>query len=217
MEKINTVFLLNRGETTKAKSETIKAAYKRAKELIGTFDVVVNGSGVANEGNIDQLVQINLGGLMHSSLTAMDYMSKANGGQGGYIINIGSITGLNPTDFCGLYGATKSGVINFTNTMAKPLYFDKTGVSFVTICPGVTLTTMLKDVVTKCLSAKYLSKDNNLFDSVIDQTPAEFAENLVKVLESAANGTIWVLDGGKIHEAHLPEIWGPALRYKTRN
>lgn len=55
---------------------------------------------------------------MHSSLIAMDYMSKANGGHGGCIVNISSTTGLNPIDLCCVYGATKSGVIHFTNSLA---------------------------------------------------------------------------------------------------
>lgn len=42
------------------KSESIKDAFQRAKQLIDNIDVVVNGSGVANENNTDQLVQINL-------------------------------------------------------------------------------------------------------------------------------------------------------------
>ncbi|XP_005178630.2 alcohol dehydrogenase [Musca domestica] len=199
------------------KSESIKDAFQRAKQLIDNIDVVVNGSGVANENNIDQLVQINLAGLMHSSLIAMDYMSKANGGHGGCIVNISSTTGLNPIDLCCVYGATKSGVIHFTNSLAKPIYFDKTGVSCITICPGVTLTPILKDVTTKCISGKYLPNLDSILDSAVHQTPAVFAENLMKVIETASNGSTWVLDDGKIDEVHLPQIWGPALRYKSQN
>ncbi|XP_073838239.1 uncharacterized protein [Musca autumnalis] len=168
------------------KTDSIREAFQKAKEQINTFDVVVNGAGIGNELNIDRIVQINLIGVIHSSLIAMDYMSKENGGQGGCIVNISSTSGLNPTALLCIYGTTKSGLNYFTNTLAKPLYFEKSGVSFITICPGVVITPMMNDA-SNLISAKYFPNVDRVFNSAIHQTPTVFAENLMKVLETATN------------------------------
>ncbi|XP_061399479.1 alcohol dehydrogenase-like [Musca vetustissima] len=213
-----------------AKSETIKDAFKKAKDLIGSFDIVVNGSGVAVEDQIDLLVQINLAGPMQSSAIAMDYMSKANGGNGGCIVNMSSTAnggnggcivnmsstvGLNPTDFCCFYGATKSGVIHFTTALAQPMYFNKTGVSFITVCPGVTKSPMNMIVEKKSFSIKFRPQDVNMHENVIEQTSDALAENLMTIIENGPNGSIWAVHDGQSFKVELPEIWGPTLRYRT--
>ncbi|XP_061399478.1 alcohol dehydrogenase-like [Musca vetustissima] len=200
-----------------AKSETIKDAFKKAKDLIGSFDIVINGSGVAVEDHIDLLVQINLAGPMHCSAIAMDYMSKANGGNGGCIVNISSTVGLNPTDFCCFYGATKSGVIHFTTALAQPMYFDKTGVSFITVCPGVTKTPMNVIVEKKSFANKFRSTEGNMYENVIEQTSDALADNLMTIVENGPNGSVWVIHDSQSFKVELPEIWGPTLRYKTDN
>ncbi|XP_073820418.1 alcohol dehydrogenase-like [Musca autumnalis] len=196
------------------RSEDITEAFRKAKERVNTFDVVVNGAGILNELNIERIVQINLSGVIQSSLIAMEYMSKANGGQGGCIVNISSTCSLNPTDFMCVYGPTKSALNYFTNLMAKPLYFEKTGVSFITICPGLIMTPMAKDIG-NLIAAKHIPNIERIFYTAVQQTATVYAENLIKVLEIARNGSTWVLDDGKIEEIHIPNVWGPALNYNS--
>ncbi|XP_037939967.1 alcohol dehydrogenase-like, partial [Teleopsis dalmanni] len=66
---------------------SIEAAYNEAANKIDHFDVIVNGCGIMNDSLIELTIQINLLGLIHSTLTAMKYMSKLNNGKGGLIVN----------------------------------------------------------------------------------------------------------------------------------
>ncbi|XP_061399477.1 alcohol dehydrogenase-like [Musca vetustissima] len=193
-------------------SEDIRNAFQKAKTMIQTFDVVINGAGIVDEEEIDQIVQTNLTGLIHSTLIAMEHMSKSNGGHGGCIINISSIAGLNPTEICCVYGATKSGVLYFTRTLGQPMYYRKTGISFITICPGGTATPMFQQAFTKMMGIKHLPELYNVLKSMEPQSATTLAKNLIKVLKMASNGSTWVLNDGQIEEVNFPEIWGPAMK-----
>lgn len=57
-------------------------------------------------------------GLINTSLIALNAMSKSNGGHGGIIVNIASVTGLVTLPGIPFYNASKHGVIGFTRTMA---------------------------------------------------------------------------------------------------
>uniref|UniRef100_A0A1I8MDH0 Alcohol dehydrogenase n=1 Tax=Musca domestica TaxID=7370 RepID=A0A1I8MDH0_MUSDO len=190
----------------------IREAFQKAKAMISVFDVVVNGAGIVDEEKVDQIVQINLTGLIHSSLIALEHMSRANGGRGGCIVNISSIAGLNPTEICCIYGATKSAVLYFTRTLAKPIYFNKTGVSFITICPGGTATPMFQQAFSQMIGIKHFPQFSNVLKSMKPQSATALAENLMEVLKMAANGSTWVLNDGKIEQITFPEIWGSAMQ-----
>lgn len=56
--------------------------------------------------------------LINSSMVALDAMSKANGGNGGIIVNIASAAGIAVAPGTPIYNATKHGVVGFTRTMA---------------------------------------------------------------------------------------------------
>lgn len=57
------------------------------------------------------------GGIINSSLSALQYMSKENGGNGGLVVNMSSVVGLDPMFIIPVYGATKAGIINFTRCL----------------------------------------------------------------------------------------------------
>lgn len=54
---------------------------------------------------------------MHSTITAMEYMSKDKNGFGGDIVQIASIAGLNPFPMCPIYCATKFAVVGFSRSL----------------------------------------------------------------------------------------------------
>uniref|UniRef100_A0A1I8Q1Q6 Alcohol dehydrogenase n=1 Tax=Stomoxys calcitrans TaxID=35570 RepID=A0A1I8Q1Q6_STOCA len=195
------------------KSESISRAFQEAKDNLGSFDVVVNGAGIIDESNIELLLQINATGLMQSSLIAMEHMSKANGGQGGCIVNISSTAGLDATELFCIYSPAKCAVTAFTRAMAHRTYFEKTGVSFITICPGATDTSLLRSAASKIYSARYIPNIADVFATIKVQTPTTCAKNLIQVLETASNGTIWALDDGVIRKVDFPQVWESIAQY----
>ncbi|XP_075163380.1 uncharacterized protein LOC142236014 [Haematobia irritans] len=192
------------------KRQTIEIAFEKIKNKLGSFDIVVNGAGIGDEENIDILIHLNLTGLIHSSLIAMEHMSKANGGFGGCIVNISSTLGLDGSEFYSIYSSSKCGVTAFTRSMANSIYFDKTGVSFITICPGATETEMLRTTPSKCFSSKYFHTAD-LIASIKTQTAAIFAKNFIEVVETASNGTTWALDNSAVHKINFPQIYRPLM------
>uniref|UniRef100_A0A6P4ER42 Fat body protein 2 n=1 Tax=Drosophila rhopaloa TaxID=1041015 RepID=A0A6P4ER42_DRORH len=188
----------------------IEAAYKATAERLGHFDVVVNGSGLMNDRLIELTIQINLLGVINSTLTALEYMDKAKGGRGGLIVNISSVAGLQPTALMAIYSAAKTGLTTFTRAMANPIYYAHSGVGFITICPGFTDTGLLEDIGSKT-TFTYETPMVAMFNKIQRQKPEDCARNLVRAIETAQNGAVLMLELGESQEVDMPIMWKPQL------
>ncbi|BFF99702.1 alcohol dehydrogenase [Drosophila madeirensis] len=192
------------------RKEDIEAAYKATAERLGHFDVVVNGCGLMNDRLVELTIQINLLGVIQSTLAALEYMDKSKGGRGGLIVNISSVAGLQPTALMAIYSAAKTGVTTFTRSMANPIYYAHSGVSFVTICPGFTETPLLDDISSKT-TFTYNTPMLDMFQRVKRQKPEDCARNLVQAMEQAQNGAVLMLELGDTQEIQIPDFWKPQL------
>ncbi|EDV52282.1 alcohol dehydrogenase 1 [Drosophila erecta] len=188
----------------------IDAAYKATAERFGHFDVVVNGSGLMNDRLVELTIQVNLLGVVNSTLTALEHMDKAKGGKGGLIVNISSVAGLQPTAIMAIYSAAKTGVTTFTRAMANPFFYAHSGVGFITICPGFTNTGLLEDIANKT-TFTYDNPMLAMFNRVKRQTAEDCARNLVSAIETSKNGAVLMLELGETTEVNMPDIWKPQL------
>ncbi|KAH8302697.1 hypothetical protein KR044_009668, partial [Drosophila immigrans] len=187
----------------------IEDAYKVASQLMGHFDLVVNGMGFLDDRRIELTIQINLIGVINSCMTALRYMDKSKSGQGGMVVNISSVAGIEPTSLMSVYSASKHGVTAFTRCLAGP-FFESTGVSFVTVCPGMTETSMIDDMQNRTIYKFDIPAE--LDASKMQRQPAQVcAQNIVKVIKQAKNGSVWRLDVGEITELEFPVMWTPPL------
>ncbi|XP_033157702.1 alcohol dehydrogenase 1 [Drosophila mauritiana] len=188
----------------------IDAAYKATAERFGHFDVVVNGSGLMNDRLVELTIQINLLGVINSTLTALEYMDMAKGGKGGLIVNISSVAGLQPTAIMAIYSAAKTGVTTFTRAMANPFFYAHSGVGFITICPGFTDTGLLEDIGNKT-TFTYDTPMLAMFNRVKRQKAEDCARNLVSAIETSKNGAVLMLELGETTEVDMPVMWKPQL------
>ncbi|XP_037809301.1 alcohol dehydrogenase-like [Lucilia sericata] len=193
------------------KSESIENAYKQANEILDNIDVVVNGCGLMNDRHLDLTIDINLRGIILSSMIALNYMDKSKGGRGGAIVNISSIAGIETTGMFAIYSAAKHGVTAFTRSMANPLYFHHTQVNFITICPGITETALLDSVQEKTTLREYAGPMVQRFANMKRQTAEACAQNLVKAVEINKLGSVWLLDLGEMSEIEMPIMWKPTI------
>lgn len=62
------------------------------------------------------------------------------GGKGGIVVNIASITSLGAHFWLPIYAGSKHAVLGFTRSLNNDKFYERTGVKFMAICPGVTHT-----------------------------------------------------------------------------
>lgn len=107
-------------------------------EAFQKIDVVVNSAGLARGlepaqesklENWDDMVDTNIKGLLYVTRAALGHM-----GEGGLIINIGSVAGHIPYKGGNVYGATKAFVRQFSRNLRTDLF--GTGIKVTNIEPG---------------------------------------------------------------------------------
>lgn len=120
--------------------------YQQVKEMIseaagkcGGLDVLVNNAGIGRFSSVENMLpedwratlETNLSGVFYCCREAIPHM-KTRGG--GYIINIGSLAGKNFFPGGSAYGASKAGLIAFTEALMQEVRYDHIRVSY--IMPG---------------------------------------------------------------------------------
>jgi NAD(P)-dependent dehydrogenase (short-subunit alcohol dehydrogenase family) len=104
--------------------DQIEAVVQRAVDDFGKLDILINNAGgspgadtsTASPRFFASIIAINLTGLMVFSQKANAVMQKQD--DGGTIINISSVAGLQAAPFMAAYGASKAGVVSVTKTNA---------------------------------------------------------------------------------------------------
>lgn len=172
-------------------------AVRRAAELLGGIDVLVNNAGIAqaklfteiSDDDWRRMCDINLSGQLYITREAAKYMISAHSGR---IINIGSVWGRAGASCEVHYSAVKSALRGFTRALAKEL--GPSGITVNCIEPGVIDTDMNAAI------------DMSTRASLIDATPlcrlgsAEDVASAVTFLASEQAGFITAqilgVDGG---------------------
>uniref|UniRef100_A0A1L8DZC4 Putative 15-hydroxyprostaglandin dehydrogenase n=1 Tax=Nyssomyia neivai TaxID=330878 RepID=A0A1L8DZC4_9DIPT len=181
--------------------EKVKLAY----ESVSSIDIVINCAGILDESEFKKTIDINLGGVVASTLSALELMRKDKGGNGGIIVNIASVVGIHAASFLPTYSATKHGVIAFHRSLAHE--HESLGIKFICICPGFT-TTSLYDNNTKdgfyfMYNKEKQTEVRKLFKP---QTADVIAAGLVKLLNDGINGSVWIIEGGEWKEEVYPKL-----------
>ena len=120
-------------------------------------DVWINNAGVLGAGDaatqadgvIDQVVTVNLLGVMRGTRAAVEVMRERDAGRGrGHVVNVGSLASWVPVPGECVYAATKAGVLSFTLGLEGELRAQGvTGIHFTVVCPDGMLTPMITDVI----------------------------------------------------------------------
>jgi 3-oxoacyl-[acyl-carrier protein] reductase len=108
-----------------AKKADIARLFAETKKAYGQVDVLVNNAGIYEFGPLEQVTEehfhkqfnLNVLGLLLATQEAVKYFN----GDGGSIVNISSVVGVNPLPGAAVYSATKAAVDAVTKSLAQEL------------------------------------------------------------------------------------------------
>ena len=139
----------------------VALAVDRARDVYGRLDIAINAAGIGGPevrtaeyapDDWDRVIDINLTGVWRSMRHEIAAMLD---GDGGVIVNIASVAGLNGFPRHPAYAASKHGVVGLTRTAA--LEYARKGIRINALCPGFTLTPMVQQMLDAGLPADELS------------------------------------------------------------
>jgi 3-oxoacyl-[acyl-carrier protein] reductase len=121
-----------------SKAADVKRLFDETKQAYGKLDVLVNNAGVYEFGPLESVTEtefhrefdINVLGTLLATQESLNHF----GPDGGSVINLSSVTSLNPVPNAVVYSATKSAVDSITRSLAKELGSRKIRVN--AIAPG---------------------------------------------------------------------------------
>jgi NAD(P)-dependent dehydrogenase (short-subunit alcohol dehydrogenase family) len=119
--------------------KSVQNAVGQALEKFGSIDVVVNNAGYGLLGTLEELsmdeirkcFEVNVFGVMNVSRAFLPHFRKQKSGM---LINIASVSGSVAAASTGIYSATKSAVIQFSESLAAET--EEFGIRVVAVCPG---------------------------------------------------------------------------------
>jgi NAD(P)-dependent dehydrogenase (short-subunit alcohol dehydrogenase family) len=194
------------------KSTDIKKMIKDTVVKYGSLDILVNNAGVTRTSKIMDLTEddwdwihnVNAKGTFFCLQAAAKQMIKQN--NGGRIINMASVGGKGFVDVSNaIYAASKGAVISLTKTAAQELA--KHEITVNSICPGITYTNILSDIVKKRSLEQNKSEEDIMKHYVRDiplqrpNYPEDIAAMVVFLSSSGARnitGQSYNVDGGLI-------------------
>jgi len=119
-----------------SQEQQVAALFRTVEQRFGGLDVLVNNAGIGIFGSVAELtpaqwravLDTNLSGAFYCSRLAVPLMKRR---EGGYIINIGSLAGVNAFAGGAAYNASKFGLNGFTEALMLDVRYDNIRVSVV--------------------------------------------------------------------------------------
>ena len=176
--------------------EQVESSFKKVVETLGGLDILINSAGCLDNVMWERMIDINVTGLVRTTLLGIDIMGKHNGGRGGTIVNIASIAGVTPAVEFPIYCATKYAVVGLTASLQGS--YDRTGVRMLLMCPGMTRTpladNMMEMTFLSFFDHKKIMADMKTWPC---QPPEAVAKAMVKLIEKGKNGAACIVVGNE--------------------
>lgn len=199
--------------------DSIKTAVDAIAARFGRIDVLVNVAGINKregfldvlEETYDRIMDINLKSVFLVTQAVAPHMMKHHSGS---IINIGSHNATAMLGGCSVYGATKSGVVALTRSMA--VEWAEWGIRANAVSPGHIITPLTN------VTWEHPTRGDYLRERIAMRRPGKPEEilGLVALLASDASsymtGANYVLDGGCL-AGGAPWDFDSAYRNKEEN
>ena len=140
-------------------AEAVDEMVSKVVEGLGGIDILVNNAGITRDGLLmrmkeedwDAVISTNLSGVFYCTKAVSKLMMKKRYGK---IVNMSSVVGLTGNAGQANYAAAKSGVLGFSQSMAKELA--ARGITVNMVAPGfieTDMTAVLPDKVKEAMTA----------------------------------------------------------------
>lgn len=181
--------------------DSVAAAFARVDAICSSPDILINNAGVGDphkfvkttEQDWDYFMETNLKSVWRVSRQCVDRM-RAHG-NGGSIVNVASILGLQAGIGLSLYATSKAGVVQLTKSMALELLPDHIRVN--ALCPGYFKTEMNEEFFATDKGVEFIRKTPAQRWGELD----EIAGPLLLLASDAGsfiNGVALPVDGGHL-------------------
>jgi NAD(P)-dependent dehydrogenase (short-subunit alcohol dehydrogenase family) len=176
---------------------TDRAAFERAAQeaerAVGPVQLLFNTAGVSMFGPLEEstyedydwMMGVNFGGVVNAIRTFVPRMIEH--GDGGYIVNTASMSGLIASGPAGIYSASKFAVVGLSQALRQSL--DRYDIGVSVLCPGNVNTNIAESVFTR---PAHLSNSGYHFDGNVMQAfrniysagmdPVELAEHTLAAM-----------------------------------
>ncbi|AZV59151.1 SDR family NAD(P)-dependent oxidoreductase [Clostridium sp. AWRP] len=132
-----------------SKEKDIQLLSKKTIEAFGKIDLLFNNAGVSTGGLLWQnseadwkwVLGVNLFGVINSIKTFIPIMMKQNNEC--HIINTSSIAGLTSAPGNSIYGVSKHGIINISETLYYELKLARAKIDVAVVCPSFVKTRLI--------------------------------------------------------------------------
>jgi NAD(P)-dependent dehydrogenase (short-subunit alcohol dehydrogenase family) len=180
-----TAELIGTGATALAQDVRNPASHRavaKAAQEHGPLKVWVNNAGVLrtekawdhSDADVALMVEINLLGLMFGCRAAIEAMRSDP--DGAHIVNMASMSSFGPVPGLAVYGATKHGVLGFTESLAGDLRLAGIPIAMHAVCPDLVNTDMMR---AHAGNPEYALG----FSGTKIYTPEEIADEIVELLD----------------------------------
>jgi NAD(P)-dependent dehydrogenase (short-subunit alcohol dehydrogenase family) len=182
------------------RTEDMQGLVAQTLDHYGRLDILVNNAATnphfgpllaADEGQWDKIMDTNAKGVFRACQAALPQMQTQGGGK---IINIISVSGLQPTPGLGLYGVSKAAVLMLTKVLALEL--GPSNIQVNAIAPGVIKTRF----------SQLLWETPQISEPILKRLPlgrfgepddvAQMALFLAAPASDYVTGSVFLVDGG---------------------
>jgi 3-oxoacyl-[acyl-carrier protein] reductase len=121
-----------------SKAADVRRLFAEMKAAFGAIDILVNNAGIGEFGPIEAMTEEHYRRLFDTNVLGMFLTTKEAlahfGGNGGSVINIGSVSSVSPSPGSAIYAGTKGAVATISRALALELGGRKIRVN--TLAPG---------------------------------------------------------------------------------
>lgn len=154
-----------------------KAFEKLAEDVVSQFgriDILVNNAGICTltpltempVETLDKMIQVNLNGTAYGCKAVLPFMQKQHYGK---IVNLSSIAAKLGHPGSSIYGATKSGVLEMTASLARENATH--GINVNCVLPGIIRTPLWEKMLEEMTGTNDQSTKDETFANVTTQIP----------------------------------------------